>query len=84
MRARVLYRLSPTAYRLACTLDEDDADGVWRRLQAQPALAGRSMKAGDVIYLADVYYEPNGDGGWRVLEPGAETKLLYRLIAAAS
>jgi hypothetical protein len=84
MRARVFYRLSPTEYRLACTLDEEDADAAWRRLQLRPGLAGRSMLPGDVVYVADVYNELNGDGGWRVLVPGAETQRLYQLIVESS
>lgn len=40
------------------------------------------MREGDVLYIGDVYLALDGDGGWRPLEPGAETSRLYPLIVA--
>ena len=71
------------ASRYGCELDAADAEDVWRQTQADASLAGRSLREGDVVYLADVYLALDGDGGWRRIEPGRATEDLYRLIAEA-
>jgi hypothetical protein len=53
---------------------------VWRRTQADPDLAGRSLRSGDVVYIDDVYLALDGDGGWKRLPPSEATQDLYRLI----
>jgi hypothetical protein len=49
-------------------------------LEAKPELAGRPLAAGDVVYIADLYWELNGDGGWSAIPPGELTRQLYRTV----
>lgn len=79
MRARVFLR-GEDGYSLACEIDAEDADDVWRQLEGDPDLAGRSLKQGDIVYISDVYLELDGDGGWGRILPGELTAELYRLI----
>lgn len=82
MRARLFRRddAPPLGYTYAGELDAADADDVWRQLEADPFDPARRMGQGDVVYVGDVYYELDGDGGWRPLALGKLTPQLYRLI----
>ena len=82
MRARVLLT-DGTGFRYGCELEATDSDDVWRQTQADPGVAGRSLREGDVLYLDDVYLALDGDGGWHRLKTGEATKDLYRLIVEA-
>lgn len=81
MRARIFLKEDRAEeYRLAAELDAQDADDVWRQIEAKPEAAGRQMVPGDIVYVGDVYFELNGDGGWRRILPGSLTRRLYGLI----
>jgi hypothetical protein len=71
MRARLFCKddSTPLGYAYSGEVDADDADDVWRQLQAEPVELGRRMRQGDVVYVGDVYYELDGDGGWHPLVP---------------
>ena len=81
MRARV-FRRNDTAHGYAYVgeLDAEDVDDVWRQLEAGPPDSVGGMRPGDVVYVGDVYFELDGDGGWRPLLPGELTRQLYGLI----
>lgn len=83
MRTRVFLR-EDNEYRLATEMSVDDADQAWRRIEAEPDLAGRRLSPGDVVYIGDEYLELNGDGGWRRLAPSELTQGLYRQILSAT
>jgi hypothetical protein len=78
LRARIFLR-EEAEYRYGGELDAADADDVWRQLAMVPE---RNLKAGDVIYIGDVYLELNPDGGWMPLAPGALTRRLYQLAVS--
>jgi hypothetical protein len=82
VRTRVFLR-EDNEYRLAAEISVDDADHAWRRIEAEPDLAGRRLAPGDVVYISDEYLELNGDGGWRRLGPSELTQALYRQILSA-
>jgi hypothetical protein len=78
MRARVFFR-EQAGWQLACELEAADPDDVWRQLQRDPLPGPRKPAVGDIVYVGDLYWELDGDGGWRPLKPGAFTQELYRL-----
>jgi hypothetical protein len=82
LRARVFLR-DGVDYRYGCELGAADADDVWRQLEQNPAIAGRSLNAGDVVYIGDTYLELDGDGGWNPIPPGTRTLRLYELALSA-
>ena len=75
MRARIFRFLSNDSYRFERELDVVDADEAWRHLQALGE--GAALREGDIVYVGDVYFELDGDGGWRPLPPGPLTISLY-------
>ncbi len=81
MRARLFRRIDLAhGFAYVGELDADDADDVWRQLEAEPPDSAGRMRPGDVVYVGDIYLELDGDGGWRPLAPGELTRQLYRLI----
>ena len=72
MRARILRRRNAGVYDFTDELDVADADEAWRQLQHREPL-----REGDVVFVGDLYFELDGDGGWRRLEPGNLTRSLY-------
>jgi hypothetical protein len=80
LRARVFLKDEVGEYRLAAEFEAQDADNVWRQIEAEPDIAGRRMAPGDIVYIGDVYLQLDGDGGWRPVRPGKLTRQLYGLI----
>jgi hypothetical protein len=81
MRARIFLKEGRSRdYRLAAELDAQDADDVWRQVEAEPEGFERRLVPGDIVYVGDVYVELNGDGGWLPISPGPLTRRLYGLI----
>jgi len=72
--------LKESEFHYAGELEATDADEAWIKIERDPSGVGRTLRAGDVIFVGDEYLELNGDGGWRRLEPGETTRALYRLI----
>jgi hypothetical protein len=64
-------------------MEADDAEDVWRQLQGEAVLGDGGLAEGDVVYIADVYHELDGDGGWAAIPPSALTKSLYELATSA-
>jgi hypothetical protein len=64
-------------------MDANDADDAWSQLQGETLDQGGGLAPGDVVYVADVYHELDGDGRWAVLPPGGLTKRLYELATSA-
>jgi hypothetical protein len=50
--------------------------------RAKPCGVG-GLTQGDVVYIADVYHQLDGDGGWAAIPPSALTKRLYELATSA-
>ena len=71
------------AYEYVSEMDASDADDAWRQLQGETLDGVRSLTKGDVVYIADVYHQLDGDGGWAVVPPGELTKRLYELARSA-
>jgi hypothetical protein len=83
MRARIFRRLAADTYEYVGEMEADDADDVWRQLQGEAVLGVAGLAKGDVVYIADIYHQLDGDGGWTVLPPSAVTKRLYYLATSA-
>lgn len=83
MRARIFRRLAADTYEYIGEMQADDADDVWRQLQGEALLGVGGLAQGDVVYIADVYHQLDGDGGWAAIPPGALTKRLYQLATSA-
>jgi hypothetical protein len=81
MRARVfLFDAEAGEHVFGGETDAESADAVWRLAEATPELFGRSLRAGDVVYIEDVYVRLDGDGGWHPIPPGETTARLHRMI----
>ena len=78
MRARV-FLAGTDRWTFGCELEATDADDVWRRLEADPSPASRRLAQGDIVYIADVYLQLDGDGGWQPITPSRLTRELYLL-----
>ena len=83
MRARIFRRLAADTYEYVGETEADDAEDVWRQLQGEAVLGIGGLGEGDVVYIADVYHELDGDGGWAAIPPSALTKSLYELAISA-
>jgi hypothetical protein len=84
LRARLFLRDEEGgSYGFACELDAGDADDVWRQLEMEPHRARRGLRPGDIVFIADLYLELDGDGGWRRIAPGPLTRQLYELVSAS-
>ncbi len=83
MRARIFRRLAADTYEYVGEMEADDADDVWRQLQGQNLLGVGGLAQGDVVYVADVYHQLDGDGGWAAIPPSTLTKRLYELAISA-
>ena len=82
MRARIFHYLSPDSYKFERELDLADADEAWRQLQSLGE--GAALKKGPIVYIGDLYFELDGDGGWRPLPPGSERDRTSALSAVGS
>ncbi len=69
------------SYAFAGELEADNPDAVWLETERRPDGLVRPMRPADIVYVGDIYYELDGDGGWKVVAPGRLTKGLYRLVA---
>ncbi len=78
MRARVFRRDAPRSFHFAGELEAEDADDIWRQAESG-VLAGEPLGEGDVVYVGDIYFQLDGDGGWRPVRPSALTRKLYDL-----
>ena len=83
MRARVFRRLSADTYEYAGEIEAVDADDVWRQLEGETLHEGEALAQGDVVYVADVYHQLDGDGGWAAMTPSTLTQRLYKLATSA-
>jgi hypothetical protein len=83
MRARIFRRLASDTYEYVGEMEADDAEDVWRQLQGEAVLGVGGLAEGDVVYIADVYHQLDGDGGWAIVPPSALTKHLYELATSA-
>ena len=81
-RARIFRYLSPDSSKFERELDVADADEAWRALQSLGEAA--ALRKGDIVYVGDVYFELDGDGGWRPLPPGPLTIKLYEAAIRAA
>lgn len=82
MRARIFRRLAADTYEYVGEIVADDADDAWRQLQGETLYRLGGLAQGDVVYVADVYHQLDGDGGWAVIPPSTRTKRLYELASA--
>jgi hypothetical protein len=83
VRARVFHRETHGGFRFAGELDAEDADDVWRMAESS-MVPGSALKEGDVVYIGDLYFELDGDGGWHPIQPGELTRRLYRVSTEPS
>jgi hypothetical protein len=81
VRARIFRYRSPDSYTFERQLDVVEADEAWRRLQSLGE--GAALREGDIVYVGDLYFELDGDGGWRSLPPGQLTVRLYESAGVA-
>jgi len=82
VRARIFRRLAADTYEYVGEMQADDADDAWRQLQGK-ALPWDRLAQGDVVYIADIYYQLDGDGGWATIPPSALTSRLYEQATSA-
>jgi hypothetical protein len=82
VRARIFRFLGPDSYEFERQLDVVDADEAWRRLQSLGE--GAALREGDIVYVGDLYFELDGDGGWRSLPSGPLTVRLYESAVRAT
>jgi hypothetical protein len=75
--------LAAATYEYVGEMEADDADDVWRQLQGEALRGIGGLAQGDVVYIADVYQQLDGDGGWAAIAPSALTKRLYELASSA-
>lgn len=75
--------MATDTYEYVGETEADDADDVWRQMPGQALRGVGGLAQGDVVYIADVYHELDGDGGWTAIFPSALTKRLHKLAKSA-